>query len=95
MNLVKKSLELGARGGIEASGGVEASVGASLVPALDFLVGPWVPASSSSSPAGFTGVLTRGFCRVMQDPRTIEKDRGLIVMLFFLSSWLTHLLWTF
>ena len=73
MNLVKRSLEVGGtKGGVGASGGVEASVGASSLPALDLLTKLW-PASSSSSPAGSAGVLTRGLRRVVQDPRAFAK----------------------
>ena len=67
MNLVKRSSEVGAGGGVEASGGV----GASSLPTLDPLAGPW-PASSSSSPAGSTGVLTRGL-RQARDLGAIAK----------------------
>ena len=73
MNLVKRSLEVGVtRGGLEASGGVEASVGALLLPALDPLAGVWL-ASSSSSPARSTGVLTQGLRRVVRDLGAITK----------------------
>ena len=74
MNLVKRSLEVeGTRGGVEASGGVGASVGALLLLALDLFAGSWAPASSFSSPAGSTGVLTQGLRRVARDPGAIAK----------------------
>ena len=74
MNLVKRSSEVGGtRGGVGASGGVRASVGASLLPALDLLIGPLAPASLSSSPARLTRVLTQGLRRVVQDLEAIAK----------------------
>ena len=80
INLVKRFLEVRkTRGGVEASGGVKAS----LLPALDLLARPWAPASSFSSPAGSTRLLRQGLRRVIQDPRAIAKNGGLIVMLFF------------
>ena len=70
MNLVKRSSEVGAtRGGVKASGGV----GASLLSALDHLAGPWAPASSSSSLAGMTRVLTQRLRRVVRDLKAIAK----------------------
>ena len=71
MNLVKRSLEIGGiRGGVETSGGV----GASLLPALDLLAGPLVPASSFSSPAKLTGVFTQELRQVVQDLGAIAKS---------------------
>ena len=57
---MKKSLQRRIRGGVVASGGVEAL----LLPALDPVAGPWTPASSFSSPAESTGMLTRELRRV-------------------------------
>ena len=65
-------MEEGTRGGIGASGGVGASVGASSLPALNPRTGPW-PASSSCSPVGSAGGLTRGLRRA-RDPGAIAME---------------------
>ena len=77
MNFVKRSSVKGTRGGVIALG----SVGATLLPGLNHLAGPWAPASSSSSPVGLTGVVTQELRRVIRDLGAIAKDGGLNIIL--------------
>ena len=59
----------GTKGGVRASEGI----GASLLPTLDPLAGPWAPASSFSSSAESTKVLIQGLRRIVRDLEAIAK----------------------
>ena len=91
MNFVKRFLVGGARDEIITSEKIRAS----LLPALDSLTGLWAPASSSSSLAESTEVVTQGLRRVAQDSGAIAKNGGLNIILFFQTGWLTHWVWSF
>ena len=57
--------------------GVLGTIGASLLPALDF---SGASASSSYSPTMLAGELTQGLCWVVQDLEVIMKDRSLNII---------------